>query len=185
MKKPVLPLIAVVFGVVSVHAQTAMTWALGSAPCHVHSVDCQNVPLSGPSSGNIWIDVAPFNSTQGPYAERFIDGVPSSIPGFAEVNDDASYQVTYSAPTYTTPDGKKWTCGQNQCPQSITLTFVQLGINPSTNASYVVPGGYIGTATIVFGNYYYVDVCGFGCGAIRGWHWSVVGGTMTVRYPGK
>ena len=185
MKNLFLPLIAAVLGAGSVHAQTVTTWALGSAACHVNSVNCQNVPMSGPSSGNLWIDVAPFNGTQGPYAERFMDGLPSSISGFAEVNNNSTYRVTYSAPTYTTPDGKKWTCGLNQCPQSMTLTFVQLGIDPTTNATYIVPGGYTGTATIVFGNYYYVDVCGFGCGAVRGWHWSVVGGTITVKYPAQ
>ena len=160
---------------ISIHAQNTTRWALGQAFCSHGGVNCFVVPITnGTHHASIWIDIQPY---QNPTSSTFINGIPELAGGWAWLNLGSAYHYTKKTATYTTRDGRKWT---GWVPQSITLTFTQVVVE--NNTVVIPPHPITGTGTIVFGNYYYVDTCsGRGCGGVLGWHYSVVGGTMTVR----
>ena len=160
---------------ISIHAQTTTRWALGQAFCEHGSVYCYGIPItSGTQHASIWIDIQPYER---PISSWFISGIPELANGWAQVNLDSTYHYTKTTATYTTSDGKRWT---GMVPRSITLTFKQVVIE--SNTAVVPPHPITGTATILFGNYRYVDRCsGRGCGGALGWYYSVVGGSLTVQ----
>ena len=166
---------AIAVAAISIHAQTTTRWALGQAFCEHGGVYCFGVPITnGTQHASIWIDIQPYEN---PISSRFITGIPGLASGWAQVNLGSTYHYTKKAMTYTTRNGRRLT---GMVPQSITLTFTQV---VAKNSTVVVPPHPItGTATIVFGNYYYADTCsGRGCGGVLGWHYSVVGGSLKVQ----
>jgi hypothetical protein len=166
---------AIAVAAISIHAQTTTRFALGQAFCSHGGVYCYGVPITnGTQHGSIWIDIQPYVN---PISSRFITGIPGLASGWAQVNLDSVYHYTKKAAIYTTRDGRKWT---GMVPQSITLTFTQVVVE--NNTVVIPPHPITGTATILFGNYHYLDTCsGRGCGGALGWHYSVVGGSLTVR----
>ena len=152
----------------SIHAETTQTWALGSSMCSPgQAVNCWGVPATdGTQHGTVWIDLTPY---QDPYASRWFDTGIDGL-GIAAINYDKTYFVQTTTAHYTTADGREWS---GTMPQSISFTY-------SGTTSSGQP--YLGTGTVVLGHYYYVDVCGGrGCGGSMGWHYSVVGGSITVQ----
>ena len=166
---------AIAVAAISIHAQTTTRWALGQAFCEHGGVYCFGVPITnGTQHASIWIDIQPYEN---PISSSFITGISGLASGWAQVNLGSTYHYTKKAMTYTTRNGRRLT---GMVPQSITLTFTQAVVE--NNTVVVPPHPITGTATIVFGNYHYVDTCsGRGCGGVLGWHYSVVGGSLTAR----
>jgi hypothetical protein len=161
---------------ISIHAQTTTRFALGQAFCsHGGGVNCYGVPITNDTQhGSIWIDIQPYEN---PISSRFIAGIPGLASGWAQVNVGSTYHYTKRAMTYTKRNGTRST---GMVPQSITLTFTQVVVQNNTRVVPLHP--ITGTATILFGNYHYVDTCsGRGCGGVLGWHYSVMGGSLTAR----
>lgn len=167
------------------NAQT--TYTLGTDNCTHGSVNCFNVPIQETGT-TVWIGLLPYTN---PTSSRFILRIPDfPSESYAEVNLDSTYKVTYMpSVTFTARDGRVWVAdGQTsipghtgKVPQSVTLTFTQLVVNPDGSTS-VPPNPLTGEALIQLGGYYYVDQCsGRGCGGTLGWYWYVTGGTITVN----
>ncbi len=149
--KRFLPLLALVlsvaFGVPAAHAQT---YAVGTQACHMGQLDCYAVPMTdGTNKAEFWLNLA-----SGSWIAFM--GLEPSL-GLVTVTD---YKTTTA--TYKTPDGKIWT---GTVPQSVSFTFKG------------EDGSYAGSAAIVFGHYFFRDLCR-GC---TGWYWSVEGGSITIN----
>ena len=151
----------------SIHAQTTQTLTIGTSRCSPgQPVDCWGVPVTnGTQRGTVWVDLTPYRD---PYASRWIDTRMIGF-GIAKVHRDHTYVVGNTTAKYKTSDGRTWS---DIMPRSISFTY-------SGTTQRGQP--YVGAGTVVFGDYYYVDICSArGCSGY-GWHYSVVGGKLTVQ----
>lgn len=152
----------------SIHVQPPQTWAIGTSRCSPgQPVSCWGVPVTnGTQRGTVWIDLTPYRD---PYASRWIDTGVDGL-GIAAVKQNYTYVVRTTTAKYKAPDGRTW---WGTMPQSISFTY-----SGTTQSGQP----YVGSGTVLFGDYYYVDTCsGRGCGGVMGWHYSVVGGSLKVQ----